>query len=131
MVELLQETWTHFGNHQHRFDPPDIYFSRMNGDVSAADMRAQLDALRSVHQKTNQGIFWLCDVRNIGTISAEARHIIAASSSTDLRHALRGSAVFGAAFSTRIVVTLVARAVRLLNPSKLRPVAFVDTEARA
>jgi hypothetical protein len=29
---------------------------------------------------------------------AEARHIIAASSSTDLRHALRGSAVFGTSF---------------------------------
>ncbi len=131
MFEPPRETWTFFGKHQHRYELPDIYVCRMNGDVSGPDMLAQLDALRWIHQRTKRGIYWICDVRAMGTLSPEARKAAAAASSTDLRTVLCGSAVFGAAFGTRVMVTLLARATRLLNPSRARPIAFVETEAQA
>ena len=123
--------WTFFGKHRHRFEAPDLYFVNMRGDVSAEDMQAQLEALGSLGRRSQCGIFWLCDVRDMGALTQEARRAAAGASKGELRSVLRGSAVFGAAFSTRVVITLLVRAVRLLNPSKLRPLAFVETEAEA
>lgn len=131
MREPPGEDWTFFGTHQHRFEPPDLYFVRTNGDVSGSDMLAQIEALRALAPIVKQGIFWLTDVRNMGALTAEARRAAAAASSGELRTVLRGSAVFGASFGTRVVVTLLARAVRLLNPLKSRVLAFVETEAEA
>jgi len=131
MREPPGEDWAFFGKHQHRFEPPDLYFIRMHGDVSADDMLAQIDALGALSKCSEHGIYWLCDVRNMGALTQEARRAAAGAGKGELRSVLRGSAVFGAAFSTRVMVTLLARAVRLLNPSKLRPLAFVETEAEA
>lgn len=123
--------WAFFGKHQHRFEAPDLYFVRTNGDVSESDMLAQLDALRALAPITKGGIFWLTDVRKMGTLTSEARRAAATASNGDLRTVLRGSAVFGASFGTRVMVTLLSRAVRLLSPVKSRPLAFVETEAEA
>jgi len=131
MHALPGEDWTFFGKHQHRFEPPDLYFVRTIGDVSADDTLTQIDALQSLWKRTGHSLFWLADVRKMGAFMPEARRVMAQASKTDVREALRGSAVFGAAFSTRVVITLLVRSVRLLNPSKLRPLAFVETEDEA
>ncbi len=129
--KLPAEEWSSFGHHQHRFEPPDLYFSRINGDVSADDMRTQIEALRACSERAGHAIFWLADVRKMGALSAEARRAAAGASSTEVRAALAGSAIFGAGFSTRVMVNLLARAIRALNPTKLRPLAFVETEEEA
>lgn len=67
----------------------------------------------------------------MGLLTPEARRAAATASSTEVRAALRGSAIFGAAFGTRVMMTLLIRAVRVLNPSKLRPLIFAPTEAEA
>lgn len=131
MDEAPRETWTFFGKHQCRVEPPDVYFSRLNGDVSADDMRTQLEMLGQLAERTGKGVFWLCDVHNMGTLSQAARRLAAEASKTHLRTALCGSAIFGASFTTRVMVTLLARAIRVLNPSKTRPIAFVETESQA
>jgi hypothetical protein len=125
------EEWSFVGKHQHRFEPPDLYFCRLDGDVSKDEILAQIYALHALAQRAGHSIFWLADVRNMGILTAEARRAAASASSTEVRTALRGTAIFGAGFSTRVMVTLLSRAVRLLDPSKLRPLALVETEAEA
>lgn len=131
MGSLPTEEWSFIGKHEVCFEPPDVYFSRVNGDVSGDEMRRQLENLQGLAQRAGHAIFWLADIRNMGTITPEARKTTAAASSTDVRAALAGSAMFGAGFSKRVMVNLLSRAIRVLNPTKLRPVAFVETEAEA
>lgn len=125
------EEWSFFGRHEHRFEPPDLYVSRLDGDVSADDVRVQLDALLALARRAGHAMYWLADVRNMGTIAPEGRRAMGAASSTEVREALAGSATFGAGFSKRVLVSLMARAVRVLHPEKSRPLIFVETEAEA
>lgn len=95
-------------------------------------MLTQIHALKAISERVGQSVFWLSDVRKMSALTPEARQATAkVSKSPDVRVALRGSAIFGAAFTTRVLVTLMVRAVRALNPDKLRPLAFVETEAEA
>lgn len=95
-------------------------------------MLTQIHALKGISERQGHSIFWLADVRRMGSLTPEARQVTAkVSKLTNMREALRGSAIFGAAFTTRVIVGLMVRAVRTLNPDKLRPLAFVETEAEA
>lgn len=130
--ELPDKEWLSFGQHRHRFESPDIYYSCIRGDVSGSDMATQIRTLKGISERQGHSIFWLADVRHIGALTAEARHAAATmSKTTEARVALRGSAVFGAAFGTRVLMNLLVRAIQVLNSDKLRPLAFVDTEAEA
>lgn len=131
MHEAPGTDWTYFGKHCHRFEEPDIYHSRVDGDVSGPDMQRQIDGLVASSRTLQRPVFWLCDVRNMGLLTPEARRAAAAASSSEVRAAHRGSAVFGASFGTRIMMTLLSRAVRVLHPNKLRPLVFATTEAEA
>jgi len=128
---LPTEEWSLIGKHQVRFEPPDVFFARIDGDVSADDVRMQLEMLHALAKRVGHPIYWLTDVRNMGTIASEGRKAMAAASSTEVRDALAGSATFGAGFSKRVLVTLMARAVRVLQPGSSRPLAFVETETQA
>ncbi|MDI1451334.1 STAS/SEC14 domain-containing protein [Polyangium sp. 6x1] len=125
------EQWQPFGTHMHRFEPPDLYIVRVRGNVLGDDMRTQIEALRALSQYTGGGIFWIADVTAMGALTPEARRAAAGGGHDDVRAILRGSAVVGASFATRVVATLLLRAVRALKPDKHRPVAFVETEAEA
>ncbi|WP_170229400.1 hypothetical protein [Polyangium fumosum] len=95
------------------------------------DMRTQIEALRALGERTGGGLFWIADVSAMGSLTPQARRAAAAHEFADVRDVLRGSAVVGASFTTRVVATLLIRAVRSLEPHKIRPVAFVETEAEA
>ncbi|HVK68960.1 MAG TPA: STAS/SEC14 domain-containing protein [Polyangium sp.] len=125
------ERWEPFGTHLHRFESPDLYIVRIRGNVLGDDMRTQIEALRALAGRTGGGIFWIADVSAMGTITPQARRAAAADEFADVRELLRGSAVVGASFTARVVATLLVRAVRSLNPRRIRPVAFVETEAEA
>lgn len=131
MHEAPGTDWTYFGKHRHRFEGPDIYFSRLEGDVSGPDMQTQIDGLVAIYRRIERPAFWLCDVRNMGLLTPEARRAAASASSSEVSAALRGSAVFGSSFGTRVMMGLLIRAVRVLNPKKLRPLVFAPTEAEA
>ncbi|MDC0746639.1 STAS/SEC14 domain-containing protein [Polyangium mundeleinium] len=123
--------WEPFGTHLHRFESPDLYIVRIRGNVLDDDMRTQIAALRALAERTGGGIFWIADVTEMGSLTPQARRAAAANEFADVRNVLRGSAVVGASFTTRVVATLLIRAVRSLEPHKIRPVAFVETEAEA
>jgi hypothetical protein len=131
MREPPGEDWVFFGKHQHRFEPPDLYVVCMNGDVSEGDMLTQVHTLGALAQRAGHAIFWIADVRNIGVITPDARRVAAKPHSPEVRAALRGSAIYGASFTIRVMLSMVARAIRALNPTKIRPLAFVETEAEA
>lgn len=131
MRRSVEEQWSSFGKHEHRFEPPDLYFCRVHGDVSGAEMQTQIDAIRELAARRGHGIFWLSDIREMGILTPEARRAAAVASSGEMNALLRGSAVFGGSFTRRVMVTLLARAVRLLRPNQSRPLAFVETEADA
>jgi hypothetical protein len=131
MHEAPGTDWTYFGKHRHRFESPDIYYRRVEGDVSGPDMQTQIDGLVAIHRRIHRPVFWLCDVRTMGLLTPEARRAAASASSSEVRAALRGSAVFGSSFGTRVMMGLLVRAVRVLNPNKLRPLLFATTEAEA
>lgn len=125
------EQWTPFGTHLHRFEPPDLYIVRMQGTVLGDDMRSQIEALQALAERTGGGIFWMADVTAMGALTPEARRVAAAKEHEEVRAVLRGSAVVGASFTTRVMASLLLRAVRALRPDTGRPVAFVETEAEA
>jgi len=131
MRRPLTEEWSPFGSHWHRFEPPDLYFSRVNGDISGEDMLTQIDAMQKLAERLGHPIVCLSDVRNMRVFSPQARQAAAGMSATEMPAALRASAVFGAAFTTRVMVSLLVRAVGVLNPKTIRPLAFVETEAEA
>jgi hypothetical protein len=131
MLEVPGTDWTYFGKHHHRFEPPDIYYCVLDGDVSADDMKAQIFGLQSLSEKAQRPIFWLSDVSKMGNLTLEARRAAGLASSTEVRAALLGCGVFGAAFGTRVMVGLLVRAARALNPNRVRPLALVATEAEA
>ncbi|MDC3983600.1 STAS/SEC14 domain-containing protein [Polyangium jinanense] len=103
----------------------------MRGDVLGEDMRSQINVLRALAKRTGDGVFWMADVTAMGTVTTEARRAVAANEFLGVRESLRGSAIIGASFTARVVSTLMMRAVRALEPTRIRPVAFVETEAEA
>jgi len=123
--------WEPFGTHLHKFELPDLYIVRLRGDVLGDDMGSQIEALRAIAKRAGGGVFWMADVSGMGALTVQARHAAAAKENEDVRALLRGSAVIGASFATRVIATLLMRAVRTLNPSRIRPAAFVETEAEA
>lgn len=114
-----------------RFEPPDVCSIRMNGDVTGSDIRALLDIARMVAKRTDCGIYWLADLRSMGTVTSDARRAMIGDGLAERREWLRGSAAFGATFTTRVVADLMIRAIRALDPTRYRPVAVVETEAEA
>jgi hypothetical protein len=131
MYEPPSERWKPFGSHMHRFEPPDLYHTRMDGEVSEDDVRTQFEAIRTLSKHAGHTIFWMSDVRKMGSFTTEARRAVAEETRKDALAGIRASAAFGASFPTRVVVTLLLRAIRALKPAKARPYAFVDTEAEA
>lgn len=125
------DRWEPFGAHLQRFEPPDLYIVRIRGNVLGEDMRAQVEALQALAEHTGGGVFWIADVSEMGSLTPQARRMAAAEEFAGVRTLLRGSAVVGASFTTRVVATLLIRAVRALEPRRIRPVAFVETEAEA
>ncbi|MDI1478858.1 STAS/SEC14 domain-containing protein [Polyangium sp. y55x31] len=125
------DRWEPFGTHLHRFEPPDLYIVRIRGNVLGEDMLAQVEALQALAELTGRGVFWVADVSEMGSLTPQARRVAAADEFAGLRAIHRGSAVIGASFTTRVMATLLIRAVRVLEPHRSRPVAFVETEAEA
>jgi hypothetical protein len=131
MYEPPSERWKPFGSHMHRFEPPDLYFTRMNGEVSEDDVRTQFEAIRTLSKRTGHNILWLSDVRKMGSFTPEARRVVAEETRKDALAGVRASAAVGASFTTRVLLTLLLRAIRMLRPDKHRPWTFVETEAEA
>jgi hypothetical protein len=109
------------------FEPPDVVHVATVGDVSGEEMSALLREMGRLAAGCGH-FFLLNDVSKMGTLTPEGRK--RATEEVDAL-ALRGIAVYGAAFSQRVVATLMARLLNMFARASDRPIAIVETEAQA
>jgi hypothetical protein len=110
-----------------RFEPPDVCFAAFVGDIDASVMRRMNEELwRIAHDKPH--IFLLLDNSRTGSVPSEARKL-AAEGLKNLR--VMGAAVFGASFTVRVLVSLLARAHAILWKETAMDLHFFRDEAEA
>ncbi|NUQ75608.1 MAG: STAS/SEC14 domain-containing protein [Polyangiaceae bacterium] len=110
-----------------RFEPPDLCVAVFIGDIDAPLMRRMNDQLRRAAEGRDY-IFMLIDQTRAGSISAEARKL--GVEGVKGIH-VRDSAVIGASFHVRTIMTLVTRVIRLVRGEKGELIQFFATEAEA
>jgi hypothetical protein len=114
-----------------RWEPPDICFLALVGDISAPDMRRLAGEVTSsafTSAKSQPYILGLIDMSRVGAFDPSAR-AEARTASNKIR--IRGTAVFGADFHVRVIATLVHTAFSVLNKLHDHPIRFFETEAEA
>jgi len=100
------------GSHRIRPEPPDTLHARLVGDLSASDVLGLLDALDEI--PVGPPVFLLRDARRGGAPSQEAREIII----KDPRIARLAAVInYGASFHTRVVLTMISKAMRFVRPT--------------
>jgi hypothetical protein len=113
-------------------EPPDVCLWRLVGPVSADTMRE----LYEVQWQFSQGkpyLLVLVDLSRVGPVSREARKVSAEGPRNGQTMPVRGTAVFGASFHVRVLMTLVTKALRVMYPETAadNPTAYFETEADA
>lgn len=120
--------WQFVGKHAIRFEPPDIVFSRPDGDMSAAEMR-QIMELVALLPEPEKGLFGIIDASKAG------RSDPAAVKMPDVRalsRKHRAVIYINARFYQRTLVGIFQRANKLLKVAPDNgPIHFFDTEAEA
>lgn len=115
------------GLHLFRWEEPDVGYLRYDGDVDV-DVAAEISDRSREYTLGKPRVFLIVDVGKVGKVSSAAR-ARSAQGSKDLR--LRGIAVIGASAILRTLMSLVSRAVDLLNSNHDNPTRFFDSEAAA
>lgn len=117
-----------FGRHILRFEEPGVAVITYHGDVDAEEMQVLCDV---PDQERHRGRFQLtlCDLRQLGTISPEARKV---GARRQRPAAVYYTAYVGASFAMRVVVSMWTRGANFLQGPK-NQVGFFDDmdEARA
>ncbi|HVK65007.1 MAG TPA: hypothetical protein VM694_11050 [Polyangium sp.] len=115
--------------HQVRFEAPDLFFSRTQGDVSGADLARMFDVVEEIAARTGRRLFWMADISRVGKLSEEVGKLAIAR---DLKPILRGSLIYGGSFHQRLLATMVTKALHVLKPERRTDrVVFCATEAEA
>ncbi len=98
----------------YRWEPPDIAFLALIGDVSGHDMRRLIDeTILSIAGRSY--VLGLIDLTRVGTISPEARMIARTATS---HFPMRGTALFGGSFHHRVLALLANKAGRPACPER-------------
>lgn len=124
MTEPNLDGFFHIGRHRMRFEPPDIVQMFTNGVIEPEDFDAFFDLATQLIP--DRPIFMLRDARE-GVLGAKTRARI-----IELAQPSRMGGVvnYGASFHTRVVVTMLLKAVRAFK-NATPDVAFVETEQDA
>jgi len=104
---------------------------RFSGPVSGPELRGLIDWQVQV-TAGNRAYYVLGDLTAVGAVSTEARRIMNEGRGNESVRAFH--VCFGASFGSRIVMDMVTRAMRLLNPELADAqgdVIFVEDEAEA
>jgi hypothetical protein len=126
MNEPLTDGWQSNGKHLERFEPPDIFHSRVLGDVDAPHIVETHRRILQWTRELGRPLFWLADLSQVGRILPAARRVDTPTLE------LCGLAIVGANFQQRVVVTLGITAHRILFRRLLSlPIAFCATETDA
>jgi hypothetical protein len=114
--------------HYVRWEPPDIVFVAVDGDVSVDQARSLVAVIRPILLEKPR-VFFIVDFNRFGALPPEARD---ATRGVTKGTNVRGTVIFGATFQQRVVMTLTYKAAKLLNRYDDRnPLFFCDTEAQA
>ncbi|MDI1447345.1 STAS/SEC14 domain-containing protein [Polyangium sp. 6x1] len=128
-MTLSNTDWESFGEHEYRFEAPDIVHIRNVGDVVLEDMRRMFDLIREGVAEAGGPVFWLAGIARMGHVHADARKLAIES---DTARNLQGTAIYGGNFHQRAISNLAIKAARLLRPARAStPFRFIATEADA
>jgi hypothetical protein len=117
-----------FGAHLTWIQEPDIFFMRLEGTLSGADLEAILKWQNEWAQHKPH-YFVVSDLSHLGTVTREARRVM-----TDRQDAAHGNVTnitYGATFAVRVMADMATRARKALGMQALGGGIFVDTEAQA
>lgn len=122
---VTEEVWV--GESRIRFEPPDICHIEIVGTPEGASAVAIMDALDRFSQDKT-AIFTLSNVARSGSFPPEARKLVAERMKN---MPIRATAVFGANFNMRVLITLVFKVQALFRGEDRNPTRFFSTEAEA
>lgn len=115
-----------FGAHRLWLDPPDAIFMDLHGDVTEANIKDFLVLVDQLGGGVGPVIL-IQDLTKVGTFTSAARKAIA----DDPRSEQICSVIcVGASFQTRVIITMIEKAGKLLN-RKLAATCFASDEADA
>lgn len=113
-----------FGAHKLRLDPPDVIFMDLIGDVTEANIKDFLVLVDQLGGGVGPVIL-IQDLTKVGTFTSGARKAIADDPRSEQ---IRSVICMGASFQTRVIITMIEKAGRLLN-RKLATTCFASDEA--
>ena len=112
------------GPHRVWLEPPDLVCAKISGDVKPGHLRISTDFQRAVAATTGQ-IFFLADVRDLGTIDVATRK--------DVGHLrtvpYQGLVIYGATFRARLLMKMLLSTIRLFSSELDGILVFVESEA--
>jgi hypothetical protein len=115
------------GPHRLLLEPPDSARIWWVDDI-------EIDHIRTVIEATDAwlgpegGVFTLADLSRMGNVSSETRQVAVMHERSSRMAAL---ACIGASFKTRVLLTMMGKALGVLRPAQAFPVAFFGNEASA
>jgi hypothetical protein len=117
----------HVGPHRVEFEPPDTLHIHYFGDVTLEQFKVFDAMVVSVTPPTR--VYLLRDAREGGLVTSEVRSYVAAH--VDVTR-IASMVTYGSSFQTRIVSTMMAKAVQHLKPESSQAEFFAtEGEARA
>jgi hypothetical protein len=114
------------GQHHIRFEPPDVLFVTNNGNLSVEDASGLVGRFEGFAEGKTR-VLLLFNVERAGNMAPEARKIVVNALG---RIPIGGIAIFGATFTSRVVSTLIVKAVEIIYPSA-PAIHFFPSEAGA
>jgi hypothetical protein len=109
------------------FEPPDVCVWTLVGDIDA-DLMRELADTQERFAKGLPHLFSVLEVRNVGSVSADARKEAARKRDVNAG----GTAFVGASFHVRVLAKLVSTAANVLHrEEKTAPMRFFKTRAEA
>jgi hypothetical protein len=110
------------GLHRFRFEPPDVLFMHFEGPVQAAEFHEFYAT--ALKLKPEGQIFLVRDARHGGLLDSKMRTAVINTADPERLAAI---ITYGSSFQLRVVVTMLAKAMRVIRKS-VPLVVFVDSE---
>ena len=121
--------WQSMGAHFYREEAPDVFVTRVEGDVSGGDMERMFEALERFAARAERG-FWVSDLSRMRSMAPEVRKI---GATRPVSPKLQAALVVGASFHVRVLSTLMVKAAQLfgVHGGRQAIVLYFDDEAAA
>ncbi|EYF06208.1 hypothetical protein [Chondromyces apiculatus] len=127
-MENDEQLWRHMGQFEVRVDPPDLYLSRLLGNLGEQDVELFYETMLAA-QREHGRLLWIADCSRLGDIEPAARRLVG---KRDFGQLFRVVIIHGANFKQRVLATMLFHAARLLTRDKNKKdfeLHFVEDEA--